>query len=121
MQWTGRLVLEDTELGGVPIPAGSKLLLLLGSANRDEAVFTCPADFNPGRQNLKSHLAFGTGIHSCLGAPFARQEGVISIGRLFERLPGLRLAEGHELVPAPSLNFLGPRELRLSFAGRNAS
>lgn len=115
LQWTGRLALSDAEVGGVPIPAGSVLLLLLGSANRDGEVFAAADAFDPDRPELKSHLAFGTHIHSCLGAPLARAEGRIALQRLFARLPGLRLAAGAECAYRESLQFRGPRELLVEF------
>jgi cytochrome P450 len=115
LQWTGRLTLEATTLGGVPIPAGSVLILLLASANRDPDVFANPDEFDIHRPELKSHLAFGTHIHSCLGAPLARTEGRIGIQRLFARLPGLRLAAGNGFEPRESFNFRGLQELRLEF------
>jgi cytochrome P450 len=64
-----RVALADTEVGGVAIPAGTRLMLLWGSANRDASVFACPADLDLTRPNLKEHVAFGHGIHFCLGAP----------------------------------------------------
>lgn len=64
----------DTELGGVPIPAGSLLMLCFGGANHDPAKFQDPMGFDPCRQNAKDHLAFGFGTHHCLGAALARLE-----------------------------------------------
>jgi cytochrome P450 len=115
LQWTGRLVLRDAELGGTPVPAGSVLLLLLASANRDPCVFAEPERFDPARAGLKSHLAFGTHIHSCLGAPLARLEGRVAFERLFARLPGLRFAPGNDFAMRPSFNFRGPQQLLLEF------
>ena len=119
LQWTGRLVLEDAEVGGVAVPAGSLLLLLLASANRDDEVFECPAELRLDRPNVKAHLAFGTHIHSCLGAPLARLEGQIAFERLFDRLENIRYAPGAG-APAPveSFNFRGPSELQLAFDAR---
>jgi cytochrome P450 len=115
LQWTGRLVLRDAEVAGVPIPAGSILILLLASANRDPDVFSNPDAFDIHRPDLKSHLAFGTHIHSCLGAPFARTEGRLGLRRLFERLPDLRLAASNDFAARDSLNFRGLHELHLEF------
>jgi cytochrome P450 len=115
LQWTGRLVLRDAEVGGTRVPAGSVLILLLASANHDEAVFDDPEEFDLTRDDLKSHLAFGTHIHSCLGAPFARLEGRIAFERLFARLPNLRLAADNDFAPRDSFNFRGPARLRLEF------
>jgi hypothetical protein len=79
------------EIGGVPIPADANLLLLLGSANRDPAVFDDPEHFDIHRQNAKEHLSFGFGAHYCLGAPLVRLEVRIVLEELSARLPGLRL------------------------------
>ena len=65
-----------------------------GSANRDERVFACPADYDPRRDGLNRHLAFGKGVHFCIGAPLARLELEIALRLLLERLPGLRLVGG---------------------------
>jgi len=115
LQWTGRLVVRDTEVGGTQIPAGSVLILLLASANRDAAVFDEPDAFDLCRPQLKAHLAFGTHIHSCLGAPLARAEGRIAFERLFARLPNLRLASGNDFAPRDSFNFRGLQALHLEF------
>ncbi len=115
LQWTGRLVLEDAEVGGTRVPAGSVLILLLASANRDDAVFDDPETFDLSSPELKSHLAFGTHIHSCLGAPLSRLEGRIAFERLFARLTNLRLARGNDVVARESFNFRGPSTLQLEF------
>jgi unspecific monooxygenase len=84
VQLTGRSALEEAEVGGERIAAGQLILLLTGAANRDPAVFP-----DPGRLDLtrspERHLAFGLGIHFCLGAPLARLEGQIALAKLFER------------------------------------
>lgn len=115
LQWTGRLALRDAEVAGTAIPAGSVLLLLLASANRDATVFEAPDSFEPRRPDLKAHLAFGTHIHSCLGAPLARLEGRVAFELLFARLRNIRLAPGNDFAPRDSLNFRGPRALLLEF------
>jgi cytochrome P450 len=115
LQWTGRLVLRDTHVAGTPVPAGSVLILLLASANRDAAVFGAADSFDLRRPELKSHLAFGTHIHSCLGAPFARAEGRIAFDRLFARLRNLRFAPGNDFAPRDSFNFRGLHALHLDF------
>jgi cytochrome P450 len=79
-----RRATADTELGGVPIPAGSTLVLSLAAANGDPAVFTDPARFDPGRdaRELRQHLAFGQGPHMCVGAGLARLELRIALRTL---------------------------------------
>ena len=91
VQRTGRMAACDTEIGGVPIPAGSLVLGLLGAANRDPSRFTEPDRLDLGRAEPR-HLAFGSGIHYCLGAPLARLEGQVAIGTVLRRFPALALA-----------------------------
>ncbi|WP_246267954.1 cytochrome P450 [Nonomuraea typhae] len=92
VQLTLRVALQDAELGDTPIPAGTAVLGLLGAANRDPAVFPGPDRFDPGRPSPR-HLAFGLGIHFCLGANLARMEGEIALRALAEAAPGLKLAD----------------------------
>tara|TARA_B100000678_G_scaffold235707_1_gene205145 strand:- start:4646 stop:5902 length:1257 start_codon:yes stop_codon:yes gene_type:complete len=93
-----RIVKEDTVLGGVHLRAGQMLLLRYGAADRDEAVFDDPEAFDIHRENLHRHLAFGAGIHTCLGAALARKEMTIAFPLLFEKLPNLRLARGADSI-----------------------
>lgn len=85
-----RVATDDVELGGVTIPNGSKVMIHFGSANRDDAVFVCPEIFEPGRDDVRHHLAFGKGIHFCVGAHLARTELAIAFKGLFGRLAELR-------------------------------
>lgn len=88
IQLNNRLSLADTELGGVPIPAGVNITLAIAAANRDPAVFEQPDRLDICRQP-NPHLSFGSGIHTCAGLHIARLEGKIAIARLLQRLPGL--------------------------------
>jgi cytochrome P450 len=88
---TERYAREDVTLHGVTIPKGGMVLAVLASANRDEQVFSEPDRLDLARENNK-HLAFGLGVHYCVGAPLARLEGQIAIQTLAARLPNLRLA-----------------------------
>ena len=90
VQGTVRLVLEDCEVNGVPLQRDDNVLLLIGSANRDPQVFDHPDQLDVGRRD-NNHVAFGRGIHFCLGAPLARLEGRVAIEVLLERYPSLRL------------------------------
>jgi cytochrome P450 len=89
-----RLAMRDLVVNDVPIPAGSRLILALESANRDERVFDDPDEFRLTRDDVGSHLSFGAGIHLCLGATLARLELDTIVPLLARRLPGLRLADG---------------------------
>ena len=93
VQRTGRVAHRDTEVTGCRIPAGSLVLLLLGGANRDPAVFPDPHRFDVQRTNAAQNLAFSSGIHYCVGATLARLEGEIGLQALFRRFPDLTLAD----------------------------
>jgi cytochrome P450 len=88
-----RLAVKATELGGVHIPAGTQVLLANGAANRDPRQFECPAEFRVNRENVRRHIAFGHGIHTCPGAPLARSEARITVERLLDRTTGIRINE----------------------------
>jgi len=96
---------EATTVRGVPIPAGSKAMMLYASANRDEAVFPDPDTFRVDRPVLQAmhHLSFSWGIHHCLGAHLARLTGRVALESLVRRLPTLRLAGETTRVPSPFL------------------
>jgi cytochrome P450 len=86
-----RYAAADVEMGGVEIRRGDAVSVVLGSANRDEAQFPAADRFDIDRDPNR-HLAFGLGIHYCLGAALARLEGRVAVGALLEHLPHLRLA-----------------------------
>ena len=91
LQLFERTATADVELGEVTVAAGEKVAVLLGAANRDPAVFEAPDEMRVDR-TPNQHLAFGSGVHFCLGAPLARMELVESVTTLFASYPGLRLA-----------------------------
>ncbi|MEO8296229.1 MAG: cytochrome P450 [Burkholderiales bacterium] len=97
-----RMAKEDVVLDGITLPAGSRLLLMLGAANRDPAVFPQPDTFDPTRRNALQHMAFGTGLHFCAGAPLARLQMSVMLEEMSRRLPGLRLVDDQELVYLPN-------------------
>jgi len=89
----------DVRLHDVTIPAGSKVLINYAAANRDPAVFENPDDFDL-RRTPRRHLAFGLGVHFCLGAPLSRLEARVAMIALLERLPALRLrGSGSRIAP----------------------
>ena len=92
---TERFADEDVSVSGVAIPRNALVFAVLGSANRDEQQFPNPDNLDLARADNK-HVAFGLGIHYCLGAPLARLEGQIAINTLLQRAPALRLAVPRE-------------------------
>lgn len=88
-----RLARRTTTLGGVPIKAGTVLMLCLGAANRDPRKFTDPHEFRIDRPNVREHIAFGRGIHTCAGAPLARVEGQVTVRRLLDRMRDVTISE----------------------------
>jgi cytochrome P450 len=116
-QWVSRLCVADTVLGGVAIPAGSFVLLLYGSANRDET-WGRPDAFDLDRPDVqKYHLAFGGGLHRCLGAPIARLESQIALNTVLDRLVDLRLGNHgpDEIENIDNLQKRVPRALPITF------
>jgi cytochrome P450 len=103
-----RRALRDTEIAGVPIPAGANLLLLMGSANRDREVFSDPDTFDLTRGNARSHLSFGFGIHYCLGNQLAKLQDRIVVEEIVRALPSLRLVEDAPIGYADNLSFRAP-------------
>lgn len=99
-----RLARKTTTLGGVHIPAGTVIMLCLGAANRDPRKFENPNEFRIDRKNVREHIAFGRGIHTCAGAPLARVEGQITINRLLDRISELRINEAKH-GPASSRQY----------------
>jgi len=110
-----RTALADSTVGGVRIPAGSRLMVHFAAANRDAEQFACPAEIRPEREGLMRHLAFGKGIHVCVGAPLARLELRIVLPLLFERLPNLRYAEPRVAVRDDVFFARGFRQLRVAW------
>jgi len=86
-----RLATKDTEVGGVPIPAGSTVMLMLAAANRDEDRYPDPDNYDVLRETPKPHISFGHGPHACLGTHLARLEMRVALNLLLDRLPNLRL------------------------------
>jgi len=112
-----RVVTRDAVLGGVAIPAGATAILMYASANRDEARFPDGDAFCPGRDGVRHHVAFGSGIHYCIGAALSRAEAQAALPRLCGSMPGARLATA-ALDYKPSFVLRGLRSLPLTFTVR---
>jgi cytochrome P450 len=106
VQATFRTATRDTTIGGTPITAGMFVFVITAAANRDPAKFKDPEKFDIARES-NEHMAFGDGIHFCIGAPLARMEGSIAIGAALERFPHLRLKN-----PEAPLTYKGSYFLR---------
>jgi cytochrome P450 len=92
VQLTARLALNDTEVAGNPVKQGEMVIVYVGAANRDPAVFPDPNRFDIERENAGKHLAFSGGRHFCLGAALARAEGEVGLRAFFDRFPDVRSA-----------------------------
>jgi cytochrome P450 len=90
-----RMARTSTTVGDVEVPAGTTVMLLPGACNRDPRKFDEPHTFRADRPNVREHIAFVRGIHSCPGAPLARTEGRISLNRILDRMSGITVSEEH--------------------------
>lgn len=114
VQLTSRIAGEDIELPSLTLEKGKQAILMLGSANRDPEQFPDPDRLDLGRSDNR-HLAFGMGIHFCLGAPLARAEGQVALGELVRRFPGMRMLEDPpEYKPTFTLRGLASLNLGLN-------
>jgi cytochrome P450 len=114
LQWMPRATRRDVELHGRLIPAGKLVLPMIGSANRDPKQFRDAGRFDMTR-NPNPHLAFGSGIHACLGAPLARLEARIALADFLERVKGFELATDEPWEPRKALGVHGPSRLPIRF------
>jgi cytochrome P450 len=121
-----RIARVATTIGGVPIPAGSTVMLLNGAANRDSRKFEQPAVLDPLRANAREHLAFGHGTHYCPGAPLARTEGRVALERILQRTSNIRISEekhgpadGRKFRYVPTYMLRGLVALHLEFEPAN--
>jgi hypothetical protein len=121
-QMLARYVTRDVEMHGQIMPAGSKLLLFLGSANRDERVFTRPTEFDIHRpkDELGQSLSFGTGRHFCLGANLARLEAGVVLRELVRRVSSFEV-HADRAVRVHSVNVRGFASLPVTFTRRAAT
>ena len=109
-----RHVWRDTTLGGVDLPANSHLLLMWGAANRDGAQFDSPDEFRLDRTGAKGHVAFGKGVHFCVGAALARLEAQIVLRMLLDRSTWIEVANVGQWLPSILARRLERLELAVS-------
>jgi cytochrome P450 len=110
-----RVALEDASIAGVPIPKGSKVMVVYGAANHDESYFECPESFEMGREYSHPHLGFGLGVHFCPGAPLARLEGQVAVQEILRRLVNIQRIDEEPVPYVPSVIQRIPIRLRLRF------
>lgn len=113
-----RLVKRDTELGGVPLQAGTMLMLRFAAANRDPERFENPDSFEVERKNARTHLAFGRGIHMCVGNMLSRKEVTVAFQELVARLEGFEVVDESALVYPPNMLLRGLTALPIRFRRR---
>jgi cytochrome P450 len=111
-----RVATQDAQVGGFEIKKGEMILVRYGSGNRDEGHFANANAFDVTRPNVREHLAFGAGIHTCLAAPLARKEMNTAFPILLDRLKNVRLQEGRNTFRySPNILLRGVLELHVSF------
>jgi cytochrome P450 len=117
-----RMARRSTQLGGVRIPAGSTIVMVLAAADRDPEHFLRADEFWPERANAREHLAFGRGAHSCPGAPLVRAEAKVTIDRILDRMADIEISEVHhgpsgarQFRYTPSYITQGVEELHIRF------
>jgi cytochrome P450 len=117
-----RMARTSTSIGDIKVPAGSTVMLLPGASNRDARKFDDPNEFRIDRSNVREHIAFGRGNHSCPGAPLARAEGRISLNRILDRMADITIVEGQHgprdarrYTYEPTWQMRGLTELHLGF------
>ncbi len=120
VQWLQRVVMQDTEIHGAPIKKGDYVLLVWAAANRDPSQFEDPDRFWPDRPGAKDDriigpVAFGHGIHTCIGGPLARVEGKTSLNRMLARTRNLRLTETNDFQHILDMNHRAPLAVHVAF------
>lgn len=110
-----RITTQPTTLGGVDLPAGTRVFLNFASANHQPDRFEEPEVFDIHRPNANQHISFGKGIHFCLGAGLARAEARITLELLAQRLPSLRLVDDQSFEFFPNITFRGPEQLHVEW------
>lgn len=111
-----RFVAADTKIQGTKIPAGSLINIRFASANRDDGQFECPEKLDLDRSKPGSHVAFGSGVHHCLGAPLARRELIWGFTAVVERFEDMWFAEGkNDFAIHPHFLLRSLKQLNIEF------
>jgi cytochrome P450 len=117
-----RMVRKSTTVGDLDAPAGTNVMVSPGAVNRDPQRFDNPHEFDLDRKNVREHLAFSRGIHSCPGAPLARAEGRVSVERILDRMADITVSEekhgpldARRYVYEPTFILRGLTELNIEF------
>ena len=113
-----RIATKDHELEGVQIPKGARIVIVFASANRDAELFGDPDAFDPDRDNLRDHLAFGKGIHFCLGAALSRLEGKVALEEFARRVDRFELDDSNDFEYFPSFLLRGLKRLDVDVDAR---
>jgi cytochrome P450 len=111
-----RITTKPVTVGGVDLPAGAELLIVLGEANRDDEEFSDADTFDLRRERARRHLSFGKGIHFCLGAPLARMQGEVVLRLLTAAAPEVALLSGQSFPYEPNAATRSPKELWLDLS-----
>ncbi|MFE5700513.1 cytochrome P450 [Rhodococcus koreensis] len=120
IQYTLRTVTEAADVGGCPVAPRDRIVVSLQSANWDEDTWgERSQEFDLDRPGAAGHIAFGSGIHACLGAPLARIEARVVLETMLHRFPDLRLTDGFVWEPAPALQMRRPKNLLVNLASRD--
>lgn len=117
-----RLAKKPTRVGDIDVPAGTTMMVCPGAVNRDPHRFAHPHEFDLDRKNVREHIAFGRGVHSCPGGPLARVEGRVSIERILDRMGNIEIDADKHGVPGqrsytyePTFILRGLTELNITF------
>ena len=113
-----RVMHREAELGGVTLPKGAMVMMRYHAANRDPKQFEDPNAFRVDRKNARTHLAFGKGIHMCVGNMLSRKEMTVSFQEIARRMDDIRIADGAELAYPPNMMLRGLTGLPLTFTKR---
>lgn len=110
-----RVATEDTDVGGVAIPKGGKLMIVQASANKDPRQWENPDTVDIYRDNAAEHMTFGYGAHQCMGKNIGRMEMRVFLDEFVRRLPHMRLVEGQGFNNLPNMSFRGPEKLLVTW------